>query len=130
VPGDLPGGSMIDVTMPIDLPSANAILRMHWRKQRQLRTEYRNWLWARARCVSHPPEGKQRVTITRILGPRQREFDPDNLPASCKSLIDALRDCKHIGNDTGRDIELVLLEDSANRAAGPAVRVRVEAAEC
>jgi hypothetical protein len=35
--------------------------------------------------------GKRLVTITRLMGAGQREFDYDNLVAGCKSLVDAMK---------------------------------------
>ena len=38
--------------------------------------------------------GKTRLTIIRQWGKRGRAFDPDNLVASCKMLIDCLKEPK------------------------------------
>lgn len=35
--------------------------------------------------------GQRLVTITRLMGAGQREFDFDNLVAGCKSLVDAMK---------------------------------------
>jgi hypothetical protein len=119
---------MIDVTLPIDLIGANKLLRMHWRERKALRVDYQNHLFANGvRFQRVAPEGRQRVTITRILGKGQRRFDRDNLHASVKGLVDALRGQNAIRNDNPAAIELAVLEDASNRASGPAVRVRVEA---
>lgn len=120
---------MIDVTLPISLPRANALLRMHWSKRRKLRTDYLNELLV-AGVRSQPREHeRKRVTITRILGPGQRRFDRDNLHASVKQLCDALTYKGLIFDDNPGWIDLSVDEDTGNRSQGPAVRVRVEPVE-
>lgn len=61
------------------------------------------WQWAvvAARHARRVPQAtsKRRVTIRRIIGYRQREFDHDNLVGGCKPLVDALvRDGMLIGD--------------------------------
>jgi hypothetical protein len=120
---------MIDVTLKIDLVGANRLLRMHWAERKAVQLDYQNHLFAHGlRFRRMAPEGRHRVTITRILGKRQRRFDRDNLHGSVKLLVDALRGQNVIRDDNPAAIDLVVLEDASNRAFGPAVRVRVEAA--
>lgn len=121
---------MIDVTLPVDLVGANRLLRMHWRERKAVQLDYQNHLFVHGlRFRRMAPEGRQRVTITRILGRGQRRFDTDNLHGAVKPLVDALRGQNVIRDDNPAAIDLIVLEDPANRSAGPAVRVRVEGAE-
>jgi hypothetical protein len=120
---------MIDVTLRIDLIGANKLLRMHWRERKQLRIDCLNYLLVAGVKTRTPEPVKQRVSITRILGPRQRSFDTDNAYAACKNLLDCLQIKGMIFDDSPAWIDLTVEEDSANRSAGPAVRVRVEAVE-
>lgn len=117
---------VVEVTLPIDLVSANRLLRMHWREQRKLRQDYRNLVYASGASRRVAPEGRQRVSVTRILGPKQQLMDADNVTTACKSLVDALRDQRLIRDDTPAAIELHVDQDDGQRANGPAVRVRVE----
>lgn len=117
---------MIDVTLPIDLVSANKLLRMHYQARKRLRVDYRERLFEHGIRRKNPPEGRQLVRITRVLGPGQREFDTDNLHGSVKELLDSLRDFRIVRDDTPSAIELVVEQDAQRRGGGPAVRVRVE----
>ena len=66
-------------------------------------------------------EGKARLTIIRQWGKRGRAFDPDNLVASCKLLIDCLKEPKGrstyglgiIKDDSPADIELLVKQEKS-----------------
>jgi hypothetical protein len=117
---------MIDVTLPVDLVGANKLLRMHWAERKAHRIDVLNHLVvAGVRWRERKPE-KRAVTITRILGPKQRPYDPDNQFSACKEILDALRLQGVIFDDSPTWLELTVQEDATNRSAGPAVRVRVE----
>lgn len=117
---------MIDVTLPIDLTSANKLLRMHYQARKRLQTDYLNHLLvAGVKSVERRPKRRQ-VTITRVLGPRQQRFDRDNLFASVKGLLDALRIKGVIFDDTPGWVDLVVTEDESRRSDGPAVRIQIE----
>jgi Holliday junction resolvase RusA-like endonuclease len=119
---------MIDVTLPLDLVGANKLLRMHWRERKQYQTHVLNHLVVAGVRWRERQPAKQAVTITRILGPKQRRMDTDNAHASCKQVLDGLKKQGVIFDDSPAWIDLTVNEDSANRASGPAVRVRVEGA--
>ena len=74
--------------------SLNKMMRTHWavRKKRQ-----QELMAAVDYAASRPLprfKGKTRLTIIRQWGKRGRAFDPDNLVASCKMLIDCLKEPK------------------------------------
>lgn len=121
--------SAFEVTLPIDLIGANKLLRMHWRERKAHQVDVLNHLVvAGVRWRERKPE-RRAVTITRILGPRQRRFDADNAHASCKQVLDSLRAQGVIFDDSPAWIDLSVAEDCDNRSSGPAVRIRVEPVE-
>jgi len=82
----------------------NAVQREKWRK--------------RIRTVAglpryDEPQGKVRVTITVYRGRRQ---DPDNVGGSLKPVLDALKDCGWIVDDSPKWIDLVAVERTAKKA--------------
>lgn len=138
--------------LPINLPSANAHVING--KQAASAAIYRaqrdKWAWwteVGAREQGIPlffvlfrapgvAPCRRRVTITRLLGARQRDYDDDNLVAACKGLRDAMQRPRmsrrrHIPGAA------IVVDDSAKwsewryaqeRAADgkPAVRVEIE----
>lgn len=62
--------------------------------------------WMRVARVNNritTPTGKRRVTITRLIGYRQREFDRDNLVGGGKAIVDAMvREGLLLGDDATR----------------------------
>ena len=113
------------LTIPLKLPSMN-----QWSNQ------FRGWQrvrWIKARFEKELPplvkskraKGRKRVTITRVLGPRERLYDPDNLVGACKPLLDALRAAGYIEDDTAALIDLHVAQDSSARSAGPKILVSI-----
>ena len=71
------------------------------------RRELGQWqTWMRAARLNKrisPPVGKRRVTLTRVIGYRQREFDRDNLVGGGKVIVDAMvREGLLLGDDATR----------------------------
>lgn len=54
---------------------------------------------------------KRRVTITRVYGARQRDFDRDNLYAGAKVAVDALKRCGVILDDSRKWCELHVTQE-------------------
>lgn len=136
--------------LPIDLPSANAhvVNGRHAVSAAIYRAQRDKWAWwsgvaARGQGVPLLKIGpgfaspvRRRVTITRLLRVRQRDYDDDNLVAACKALRDAMQ---HPRNVRGKYIPgaAIVIDDSAKwsewryaqeRAPDgrPAVRVEIE----
>ncbi len=59
---------------------------------------------------------KRRVTVTRVMGPRQREFDRDNLFAGCKVVFDALVRTGLLWDDGKASCEQHVLQERGERA--------------
>jgi Holliday junction resolvase RusA-like endonuclease len=98
--------------------------------------QHRGWervRWIKAAFLKELPplvkskraKGRKRVTITRVLGPRERLYDPDNLVGACKPLLDALRAAGYIEDDTAALIDLHVAQDATARSAGPKILVSI-----
>lgn len=76
--------------LPIDLPSLNAYMRWHYRKQMQWRDILCQYV-----CALGWPlpqfDGPVYVRVVRRYGFRKRAYDTDNLYASVKPLLDVLK---------------------------------------
>lgn len=91
--------------MPRPVPSANdrhvngrdRVSRAMYRKLRD------GWAYALGMLGRHVPkvgEGyrpKRRVTVVRVMGPRQREFDVLNMAGGLKPIIDAMLPTRMVG---------------------------------
>ena len=74
-----------------------------------------------------PPTGRQRVTITRVLGPRQRAWDVDNLAGgTAKGLIDALTELGMWRDDNPAHLEREYEQDDTRREQRFRVEVLIE----
>ena len=122
--GRLNGSSVL---LPIDLPRANDLLRRsgHWKRSKF--KEACGWeLTAKRLRFDEPPEMPVRLTLTRILGKGQRLYDADNLVASTKGLIDAMKEANWFKDDSPAYLKLRWKQDTTRRELGPAVLVEVE----
>lgn len=92
--------TIIRFTLPLEVVS-EANQRGHWAKHHKRKQAHRwiacqytkVWLWTELGgrvCV---------VTLTRVKGPRQRDFDDDNLRSAFKAIRDGIADA--IGIDDG-----------------------------
>lgn len=119
----------IDLTLPLDLPSRNQIDVMHWSARHRLRQEFEDALSLAGVCFeANTRQGRWLLTITRLLGRRQRVFDDDNAVGGAKQLIDALVRCGWFVDDGPDFLVVRVAQDAGDRAAGPAVRLQVERA--
>ena len=115
------------LSIPTKLPSMNAWANQHrgWERVRWIKAAFLKELpplSPRQRAV----KGRRlRVTITRVLGPRERPYDTDNLYGAVKPLIDALRDAEYIFDDDGSHIDLHVAQDASARSAGPKILISI-----
>ena len=112
---------MYKIKLEYQFESLNKIMRMHWAVRKKRQEE----VWAAIEYAAPKPLpkfiGKSRLTITRQWGKRGRAFDPDNLVASCKMLIDCLKEPKGRSNyglgiikdDSSADIELLVKQEKS-----------------
>jgi hypothetical protein len=106
---------------PHELPHIGAT--MHWwvryrQKQRAMR-------WFGVLPAACRRDAVAEVTILRVLGPRQRPMDDDNLRTATKGLRDALKACGYIVDDGPRWARFTYAEDGRRRGVGPRVEVRI-----
>lgn len=99
----------IRFTLPRATPSLNAQNSKSWRARHR---DQKDWDWLvraeTARLVMQTrwePMGRVGVAITRF---GKRRLDRDNLWAGVKPLVDALRHCQLIQDDTDTDIDLTV----------------------
>lgn len=66
------------------------------------------------------------VTITRVLGPRERLMDEfDNLRYAMKGLVDALVTCGYLVDDSPQWASFTVGQDATRRADGPMVEISI-----
>jgi hypothetical protein len=104
-------------------PSANDFRGRHWSAERKAKKEAYDFISTYVRNLGGVPaaRGRRRVTLVRVLGPRQRGRDTDN---EQKALRDALRAAGVIVNDDPR--WLVFPEPLTERGARRATRLIIE----
>lgn len=105
--------SLTQLTIPGRLTPHGRLLRMPWRERLKLKNELLQEVWA---------ETFDKISHTEIIKPKRyrlnimvyqptRRMDKDNLYASCKLLIDALRKLGLIYNDSPRWLDLDIQQD-------------------
>jgi len=121
---------MITLEIPIPLTNNNDGQSRHWSKANQHKQTFAKTL-AIMRMKATPPERKQRVTITRILGKGQSLWDADSvLRGNAKQLLDSLVDAGYFVDDSPKYItEVFGKQDATRREDGPAIRVEIEDAD-
>lgn len=83
--------------LPVGPNGSKGLLRMHWTKRR---IYFAEWVWkVKVGLDGGEAPGIQRGEIW-IHQYRTRLLDEDNLVASCKPVIDALRKCNIIVDDS------------------------------
>lgn len=96
--------------VPREIESGNAYVvnsgRSRWRYKAD-RNAWERDLIALKHAKRIPPAlGKRRVTLTRIIGYRQRAFDRDNLATGFKSCVDAMVRCCLLVDDNAAGAEI------------------------
>ena len=110
-----------EMTFQYQFESLNKMMRTHWAVRKKRQEE----LMAAVDYSAPRPlpkfKGKTRLTIIRQWGKRGRAFDPDNLVASCKMLIDCLKEPKGrskyglgiIPDDSPAHLELLVKQEKS-----------------
>jgi hypothetical protein len=99
------------IEIPEATPSLNKMLRRHWAVDRRLKKRWHKLVWV---ALFEQPYGararfnKAKVTITRCS---PRMLDADNAVGSVKHVVDALRACNVIADDTPEHIELIVRQE-------------------
>lgn len=116
------------LTLPIELTNGNEGRSKHWGAAAKRRAEYERIIrtkYPKAAPVPTPC----RVTITRVLGPRQQRFDADSLGrGNAKELVDAIVACGFIPDDGPQHVvEVTYRQDATRRRSGPSTEITIEA---
>jgi Holliday junction resolvase RusA-like endonuclease len=115
---------VIRLTIPGRLIPHGELLRMHWAKRARLKADLARSLWYQARGDLPLKKEKRRHRVFIMVYQPTRKFDKDNLHASCKLVIDALKDLYFIYNDSPAwlDLEIRQAIDHKN----PRVEIELE----
>ena len=117
----------LTLVLPIRLLSKNARDKLHFRARHKLRQEYEAIIQFTHPRRGDPPQVKQRATVTRVLGLRERPFDGQNVGAgSAVELIDALTAAGYWVDDAPRWLETAFRQGDHPAVKGPAVVVEIE----
>ena len=84
-------GERWSVVLPIDMPSLNAYMRWHFRKQKKWREQLEQYIYV----LGQPLLKFQcpvKVEIVRQFGHRKRGYDTDNLYAAAKPILDVMKE--------------------------------------
>lgn len=101
----------------------NAGSRWGQRKYRDDRTAWQQWFMVRHDRESTGAHRRRRVTLTRVMGKGQREFDADNLSGGMKVCVDAMVRAGWLRDDTKQWAEIHYAQE---RGAVAGLRVLVE----
>jgi hypothetical protein len=98
VPAVQPPAPSWEFTIPIPLEPANKARKGKNANARHAKHKKQRDAWTMALIVQranlgipYPPTGKRRVEIVRVMGKGQRKYDRDNLYASVKACVDAMK---------------------------------------
>ncbi len=121
----------VEKAFPIKLTNDNEGRTHHFSSARKRRLALENDLRLYGFFRHQAPLFKQKVTLTRLLGPGERFWDWDSvLRGNAKELIDALAALKFFLNDSPRWVVGVsALQDDRLRKLGGGVRIVIERAE-
>lgn len=84
------------ILLPPGLPLLNLNDRLHWAKAYRLREELKNAALTMLRAAHVPELDRVSVLVVYDPPPDWRDRDPDNIAASVKPLVDALRPPKTV----------------------------------
>lgn len=109
--------------------SLNEFTGRHGRVRSRERAKLAAMIAARLdHAIFKPPDYRQLLTLTRVLGKGQREFDVDNLAGgTLKHLVDALTRIGMWHDDSPRWLARRYFQDASRRFEGPGIHVRIEA---
>lgn len=109
-----------ELHLPKEIRSLNKTLKDHWSVRRRHKEEWRALLISELRKAiiwDIPLTSKKYIIITRVMKPRQKEFDYDNLVGgNCKQLVDAMK-MLIIWDDTAQYVEVKYLQKKGERGS-------------
>lgn len=93
-----------EITIPDVPPSLNKVLRMHWVVKRKLSTYWETLVWTLIPHKGNRWEGKKKQVLLTLH--HSRFYDKDNAYGACKVVVDALKNCGFIMDDTEEWLDL------------------------
>ena len=117
---------MINLTIPGRLVPHGKLLRMYWRRRTKIKNNLLEEIWAETfDKVNHAEITKpRRCRLNIMVYQPTRRFDKDNLYASCKLIIDALRRLSLIYNDSPKWLDLNVDQDLDHK--NPRIEIEIE----
>ena len=110
-----------------ELVSQNNGRGHHWSKSNELKQHYLEVITYSGFARDAAPEKPQKLTITRVLGAGQKEWDLPNIPLACKELIDALVDTNNLKDDKPANlVDVLYRQDKSDRSKGSAIKIELE----
>lgn len=118
----------VEIYIPFELRNLNEGRGSHWGTRVNYRKLAERILRTMGKIPDEPIQGPVRLTITRVLGPRQRLWDADSvLRGNAKELIDALVAVGWLVGDGPRVVtEAIGQQDATRRDEGPATHILIE----
>lgn len=111
---------VLTMVLPIKLLSKNERDRLHFRQRHALRIDYEGIVSLKYSRKHPTPDYKQLVIITRLMGPRERELDLQNLSAgSSIELIDSLVHLGWLVDDNPKWLEPEFRQERHKTIRGP-----------
>ena len=92
------------ITIPDVPPSLNKVLRMHWATKRRLSGRWQSLVWAMIPQRGNRWEQRKKRMVLTLH--HSRLYDKDNAYGACKVVVDAMRHCGFIVNDTEEWLDL------------------------
>lgn len=115
------------LVLPIKLLSKNGRDKLTWRQRHRLRRDYLNIVHLKYPHRADPPQCKQRVKIIRVMGPREREWDTQNIGAgTAVELVDALKLAGYFIDDSPKFLETDFAQERSSKIKGPAVFIEIK----
>jgi len=121
---------MITLDIPRIPVSPNALLGFHWRYRKQNCDLWQKEIWyaliSAGYSPQHLPYPRAKITICRQS---HCSLDPDNLVASVKPIIDALRYARVLVDDSAKHLELVVTQTRERRSVAPRTLIEIQPLE-
>jgi Holliday junction resolvase RusA-like endonuclease len=97
---------------------------MYWRRRVRIKNDWIKALWVEGGAFLPRIREKKRYRASIMVYQPTRRFDKDNLHASCKLVIDALRELNFIYNDSPKWLDLDIQQDLDHD--NPRVEISIE----
>jgi len=100
------------ITIPVIVSSVNETNKLHWGARDRLKKQYRAHIEGAIHDMGMTINKLKRPKKRRVLiySFRKREMDRDNIWASHKQLLDAIKDLGLIWDDSEKYIDLTILQ--------------------